>query len=362
MEIQKTSAQLFSAADSKSLSRLLSQLKQGNTLDALVTAKLAENSFMLKLAGGQAIQAQTQSVLEVGQLLKLEVIKSGNVPELKIITSKVAVQTETSVVSQAFREFLPKQQDLLTVMVGLKQVLTQFPEQSNAPRLTALQPLVALMPSQTDLTTPEGLQQAITNSGIFMEAKQAHSTAGLQGDLKAQLLSLLDTLAPASSSSVMSAMEHTVLNDVKSGLARIVMDQLASLPQDDQRQQVWQLAIPFQNGQHTETIKLKINHEKKSTQPADDQPSSWSVVLELNPPGLSPLKSRISVEGEVVDTFFWSDQVTTTDSIKANLDKLELAYQQAGLVVGQLDAWTGKSPHHEADETIAIPLLLDERV
>jgi len=137
-----------------------------------------------------------------------------------------------------------------------------------------------------------------------MEAKQANAIAGLSGDLKAQLLSLLDTLETASTSSVLSATEHVVLNEVKSGLARIVMDQLASLPQDDQQQQVWQLAIPFQNGQQTDIIKLKINQEKKSTQQLAEQPTSWSVVLELNPPGLSTLKSRISVVGEVVDTFF----------------------------------------------------------
>lgn len=362
MEIQKTSAQLFSAADPKNLSRLLSQLKEGNTLDALVTARLAENSFALKLAGGQTIQAKTESVLEVGQLLKLEVIKSGNVPELKVLAEKLSVQTEISVVSQAVREFLPKQHDLLTVMTSLKQVLTQNPEQANTPRLTALLPLVALIPSQTALTTSDGVRQAIDNSGIFMEAKRVHSFVGLQDDLKAQLLSLLDTLETTSPSSVISPMEQTVLNEVKSGLARIVMDQLASLPQDDPQQQAWQLTIPFQNGQQTETIKLKIHHEKKNTQQVDKQSSSWSVVLELNPPGLSTLKSRISITSDRVDTFFWCDQAATTELIKSNLDKLELSYQQAGLMVGQLEAWTGQSPHNEANEMVVVPLLLDERV
>jgi hypothetical protein len=94
MEIQKTSALLVTSFDPKSLSRLLSQLQPGYTLDAVVTAKLAENSFVLKLSGGQLLLAQTPNVLELGQILKLEVIKAGTIPELKIIVPERAIQPE----------------------------------------------------------------------------------------------------------------------------------------------------------------------------------------------------------------------------------------------------------------------------
>jgi hypothetical protein len=66
------------------------------SLEAVVEAKLAENSFVLKLTGGQLLRAQTPHVLELGQILKLEVVKSGVVPELKIIERSQSAWPTTS--------------------------------------------------------------------------------------------------------------------------------------------------------------------------------------------------------------------------------------------------------------------------
>jgi hypothetical protein len=65
MEIQKVSAPQITITDSKSLSKALSQLQPGNSLNAVVAEKLTETSFILKLADGQLLRAQTPNVLEL---------------------------------------------------------------------------------------------------------------------------------------------------------------------------------------------------------------------------------------------------------------------------------------------------------
>ena len=387
MEIQKTSTLLVTSADPKSLSRLLSQLKPGYSLDAVVEAKLAENSFVLKLSGGLSLRAQTPNVLELGQILKLEVVKAGTVPELKIIVPERAVQPEQAVVIQALRQFLPKQQSLIDFAVSLRQIATLTAGKSDTVSVAINEALGALL-SKDELMSAEGLKRGIGNSGVFLEAKLANLPLTLQGDLKGHLLTLAEALQkvqgnqntlsgaeiihPATGKAADSppaqalldvlaeSLDKSLFNKTEGAIARIVLDQLASLPQNDGKQNTWQIEIPFTDGHHTDSVKLKINPENKTNQASDQ--ANWSVVLELNPPGLGTLHSRISLVGDVIDTYFWSDQQTTTALVREHLDLLSTRYTQAGLTVGQLNALEGAPVNDKSSGTSLMPTLLDERV
>lgn len=387
MEIQKTSGLLVTSFDPKILSRLLAQLQTGYTLDAVVTEKLAENSFVLKLSGGQLLRAQTPNVLELGQILKLEVIKTGTVPELKIIVPKRTMLIEQAVVTQALRQFLPKQQSLTDFATSLRQIATLTAGKSDAVS-TAINKVLGALLSKDELVSGEGVKRGISNSGVFLEAKSAILPLTLQGDLKEHLLTLLDALQkvqgnqntssstekihPASGQPTDSAPAKTVpnvlsetidkalFNKTEGAIARIVLDQLASLPQNDDPQNLWQLEIPFTDGHHTDCVKLKINRESKANQASDQ--TNWSVVLELNPPGLGTLHSRISLVGDVIDTYFWSDQPTITALVQEHLDLLSTRYTQVGLTVGQLNALEGAPVNAKSSDPLLLPTLLDERI
>ena len=387
MEIQKTSALLVTSFDPKSLSRLLAQLKPGYTLDAVVTAKLTENSFVLKLSGGQLLRAQTLNVLKLGQILRLEVIKAGTIPELKIIVPERAVLVEQAVVTQALRQFLPKQQSLTDFAVSLRQIATLTANKSDAVSTAINETLGALL-SKDELMSAEGVKRGISNSGVFLEAKLAILPLILQGDLKGHLLTLLDalqkvqgnqstsssteTIHPATGQATDSApaktlpdvlaeaIDKALFNKTEGAIARIALDQLASLPQNDDKQSLWQIEIPFTDGHHTDSVKLKINRESKANQVSDQ--ANWSVVLELNPPGLGTLHSRISLVGDVIDTYFWSDQQTITALVQGNLDLLSTRYTQAGLTVGQLNALEGAPVNAKSSGPSLLPNLLDERI
>ena len=387
MEIQKTSGLLVTSFDPKILSKVLAQLQTGYTLDAVVTAKLAENSFVLKLSGGQLLRAQTPNVLELGQILKLEVIKAGTVPELKIIVPERTALVEQPVVTQALRQFLPKQQSLIDFATSLRQIATLTAGKSDPVSAAINQALGALL-SKDELVSAEGVKRGISNSGVFLEAKLAILPLTLEGDLKGHLLTLLDALQkvqgnqntssstdkihPATSQATDSApaktlpnvlaetIDKTLFNKTEGAIARIVLDQLASLPKNDDQQNLWQIEIPFTDGHHTDSVKLKINRESKANLATDQ--ANWSVVLELNPPGLGTLHSRISLVGDVIDTYFWSDQQTVTALVQEHLDLLSTRYTQAGLTVGQLNALEGAPVNAKSSDPSLLPILLDERI
>ncbi len=386
MEIQKTSGLLVNSFDLKRLSGFLSQLKQGYFLNAVVEEKLAENSFILKLSGGLSVRAQTQNVLELGQILKLEVVKAGSVPEFKIIVPERVVQPEQAAVIQALRHFLPKQQSLTDFSVLLRQLATSTAGKSDAVS-TMIQSALGALSSKDELMSVEGLKRGISNSGVFLEAKLANLPLTLQGDLKGHLLTLADvlqkiqgnqstlssaeTIHPAAGQAadlspakilldgLSGVMNEVLLNKTEGAIARIVLDQLASLPQNDGKQNVWRIEIPFIDDHHTDSVKLKINRESRANKTSDQ--ANWSVVLELNPPGLGTLHARINLVNDVIDTYLWSDQQTTITLARDHLDQLSTGYTQAGLVVGQLNALEGTPVNAESSGSLLLPTLLDAR-
>ena len=395
MEIKNTTdtAALIALTGTKTLPGVLPQLQAGNAISAVVTAKLAENSFLLTLSSGQTLRAQTPTVLELGQTLKLEVVKVGAIPELKIIAPLQTTQPEKAAVVQALREFLPKQQNLIDVAVSLRQLAMSTLGKTDTVS-TAINQVMAALPTKDDLVSVEGLKQGISNSGVFLEAKLANQLPP-QGDLKGHLLTLANALQtvmadnqdkgsapntvvippklephqainPLPSERLPEVIaqsiekDNALLNKTEGAIARIVVDQLASVPQNDELQNIWQIQIPYTHGQHTDTVKLNISRESKPNQ--DSEKANWSVELELNPPGLGELHSRISLVDDRIDTYFWSEQEAITALVKDNLSQLAESYTQAGLAVGNLNALEGTMVNAKPSTTTALPSLLDERI
>jgi flagellar hook-length control protein FliK len=127
----------------------------------------------------------------------------------------------------------------------------------------------------------------------------------------------------------------TLLHKAEGALARVVLDQLASQPQAEGRQTVWQVQIPFTDDAHTDAARLKIVRERRTLNDAEQ--AYWSVELELHPPGLGGIHSRITLAGGRIDSHFWSDRQATADLIQSHLELLEARLRQAGLDVGRLD-------------------------
>ncbi|CAG7856813.1 hypothetical protein MCAMS1_01444 [biofilm metagenome] len=370
MEIQKTSPVLRISSNANQPAKDFSRLQAGAALNAVVINKLDASTYLLKLLDGSLIRAHTDNLLQPGQTLKLEVLKPGVTPELRIVLPEHHESTTPLLLRDTLRQLLPKQVNLTDFTLALKQVAATSAE-SATPVQKAIQATLGTLLSKDDLMTADGVKQGIDNSGVFLETKLAHQLV-TQGDIKGQLLMLANAIQKTSLTSANPNLAHTVsqelsktldmsnalLTKTEGAIAHIVLDQLASLPQNNGQQMTWQVSIPFTDGPHADTANLKINRED-SHNPAQAEPN-WSVVLELNPPGMGALNCKISLIDGKVNTYFWSDFEDGITRIHDHLGVLAKGYAEAGLSVGNLDVVDGARMAQETSKKELMPTLLDE--
>lgn len=359
-------------------------LKLGTVLAAVVQARLSESSFLLQLGpSGRTVVAQSGADLRPGTQLMLEVTRLGPTPELRTVQpdapttspSTPAATGTDNPASQALRQFLPRQISLAEFAQAVPAALNQPAQALPAPVRQALEAVLAALPPPSQWATPEGLARAVRDSGLFFEARLAaaagHKADFPTGDFKGKLLALLERLQvqevaaapPAASGGEAQhghgawravAAELAALADaaptakmpqdtspleglarkVEGALARIGLDQLASLPQADGAQ-AWRLELPCADG--GAAAKLLIASEDRPSPGGGKPTKSWSLQLELEPPGLGNVCARIVLTGGHIDTYLWSGLATTTGLIQGHSELLRARLEQAGLKVGRLD-------------------------
>ncbi|WJW74548.1 flagellar hook-length control protein FliK [Thiohalobacter sp. IOR34] len=181
------------------------RLRIGQTLNAVVLTSPRDGRTLLRIGANQ-VQARTGALqLSPGQALKLQVVRLGEQPLLRLITA-----LRQDAVSEALRQVLPRQRPLGPILSGLAQLAAR-PAVSPLPPavLARLRELIDRLPRPGELSNPRGLQQALRDSGTFLEARLAAGAPpadpGLGRDLKANLLRLAAALRQASASAARAA-------------------------------------------------------------------------------------------------------------------------------------------------------------
>lgn len=404
-------------------STLSNFLQTGAQLTAMVVEAKGGNRYLLEVfqpgrQAGVRVSAQSVTALESGHPLQLEVVDGGPPLQVRLLRQS-DVMTGTPK-ENALRQFLPKQQELSSLVnqlanLGKNQAALPADIQQLARNL------LESLPDKNTLADAQGLKQAIRDSGLFLESKLAQlaqTDAQIGGDaidptlindLKAKLLVLADALTSGSHSSATEQAAATPdqqrlmnthlpdgdaasvakntqtlphrdnlvslpnagaeqslkdLSDQTEGaLAKLVLNQLSSLPQPDANQQVWRLDIPFTLAGQPESAKLEIEREAQedgSQASTNPENAPWTVTVEVNPPGLGKLGGKITLHQGAVNAFFWSDTPATAELVRDNLPLLEAKLEAAGLKTGRLDASVGIAPTAETDRRPQ-PHLLDLR-
>ncbi len=172
--------------------------------------------------GRQHVLARTQAPLQVGQHLRLEVVQPrSDPPILRILTAT----DRKNPAEQALRILLPRQSSLAPLLANLRLLADSAAGTRSGPAQTAttglttalsrpvieqLQQWLRLLPDSAQASHPDGLKQALQDSGVFLEGRLARllsATPGTQpdglqrqaaqllgGDLRAGLLRLAATL------------------------------------------------------------------------------------------------------------------------------------------------------------------------
>ena len=381
MEIRPP-AHLFNIAKTSEPALQPASLKTGAILDVIVQARLGEDRFQFQLLPqGESLVGISLTKLSVGQRLQVEVIRAGTMPQLRILPAETQAP---DVVTKALRELLPKQIDIreLTAMLGRLSPIDS-PGLSD-PVSLAVERLAATLPQVQKLMTPDGLQTALQNSGLFLEASLAAVLANgaplPENDLKARLLNLLALLQdPDAVKKILQPATQTVSHQpakqpqddgsereaihleklaqkVEGALAKITVDQLESQPSDNGAISL-QLNIPFAEGNYQDIAKLHIASEGAAAHDERINPA-WTATIELQPPGMGAFNARIVWNGERIDACLWSDRKETTALISSASEILRARLEQAGLEAGTLTILDRPPPPTNETDT---PPLLDLR-
>ncbi len=388
---------LLTQALKESPTDLLKLLKPGQQLNATVVKQLATESILQIKIGSTLFNVRAELKLPIGTQVKLEFLAIGanKTPEFKLLS----LSSETApILSQALKQALPRQLSLSSLMSQLHSVISNKQSPTTLPKGIALliNKIITDIPQKEQLQQPNELKSRVSQSGIFLEkdlklANKETANPLLSKDQKANLLILLSSLQvahkktahqlkvgiPATESTKaavspellklklptefmskgnkitppttqqialltqLSSELKELISKTEGAIAKIVLDQLFSLPKEESSKQSWQLELPFHNGSSpAESLKLIITQENKSS-PSECEPS-WTVVLEITPPNLGTIYSKITLKGNQVDSYFWSEESATCDLIDSHLSDLEMRLSSAGLETGQLGTRLGK--------------------
>ncbi len=141
---------------------------------------------------------------------------------------------------------------------------------------------------------------------------------------------------------------HELRQQTEGSLARLQLNQLASVPDASEPHPSWLLELPLRHQDQVDLFHLRIGREAAGSADADVADRPWVVNLAFDLPGLGPVQARVAIQGEQVSTTFWAEQAGTTQAFHSQLETLRQNLQQAGLGVGDLLCRTGQAPRPPA--------------
>jgi len=236
--------------------------------------------------------------------------------------------------------------------------------------------LAAAIPDSKSIT-PSQLRQAILGYGLFLEAQLAAGQPPSSG-FKTDLLQLLFQLGaglkatnptavqgnvqPSANSQLESGFSkllELLFRHAEGGLARIQLNQLASLPADEGARQVWQFEVPIRHQEQVDSFLIRLEQEQSTSKSGDAQ-QAWHITLRFDLDPLGPVVVQLSLRQEEISALFLAERRESADLFDQHLPTLNSALSQAGLTVGKLAARRGAATIAEPPHRSPMPLL-DEK-
>lgn len=378
---------LLPAVATPHLNAMLSAWRAGQILDAVVTRVTNVGTATLNVSN-ISLDVRSELPLTAGDRLVLEVTQAGSRLALRVLAPSVPKDA----VAQALRILAPRQNSLapvLTELAGLAQPATIAPAVTAAlasvsPELRALaKNVIEQLHTSAQSATPEGLKQAVKDAGPFFEHRLATASGDTEEqvfdhDLKAGLLRLAaylkNALPPASASpsnklppailpASASGARHThapsppvqgvaqlaghatletLFKEVDAALARITMQQLLSLPENDSDTVQWIFDLPLRSGERVDVFHLHVFREKHSRSALGSP--AWYVRLSFDLVTLGKVGVLLTLVAGSVSASIWAQQQATARLFEEHLAALRTELQTAGVVIGHLHCACGDAP------------------
>ncbi|MDP1773684.1 MAG: flagellar hook-length control protein FliK [Methylobacter sp.] len=313
--------------------------------------------------------------LITSQGLKQSIVNSGLFLEAKLPPAMAQADLIKELPQLIRNESVP--QSLQRIAAEILQNLTQKQPLSGSSGLEQ-----QLAGSKLELTSPavnpadDGMASkeadkllSTAKAGALVETTDAAGKNTMQQasaeDFKANLLKFIHALKQELNPQGEQQLNQTDLdllknlqNKTENTVAKLVLDQLMSLPKDDNPKQQWIIDIPFIDRHQAESVKIEIQQDKENKQQSGS--NDWSVNITITPPELGTIHCMVSYRHDVINTFFKSQNTQTTELIKHNLDYLKNQLEASGLTTGHMDAHDG-SPKTQAPHQLTGKKLFDDK-
>lgn len=381
-----------------SSSSLLSQWRVGALLQAVAVRDANSGQLWLDI-GGQRHSARLASGNGSGpadgEVLQVRVLRNSPVLALETL-SAVATDAET-VVSDAMRRFVPRQESAALMLANLSWLAQGKNGANDLPKavMQAAAQLWQALPDADSLGDPQSLQQAITRSGTFLEANLADAARTgidpklLATDLKALMLGLSRTLrdsgarpsaarsdnavnapiptahgpltalnaAPATFSMIEATDQQ--LNELSrqtdGAIARLTTTQITNSAPDPQVQSML-VELPVRHEDRAAMLRLRIEHDdsRKRFGGAD----SWTVEAAVDLGQVGALHAKVTLSGQRIGVQLRAESAAIVDALSARAGELEAMLRESGLEIDRVVCLHGMPA---GDAGVRAARLLDVR-
>ena len=300
-------------------------------------------------------------------------------PLLQLLQNDGVSSTIKSLTSTYLQQLLKKEMtpsdELTSAMqeseVALHTQLSQLATNKKTP--APLKSLITTILPQLKPDSQLALAQSLeghTNQSETIETEASQPMSG--ADLKGDLLRLMHTLKQVITQKTELALTEVQIeklqqlhNKTENALAKMILDQLGSVPKDDVTKQAWTFELPFLMNNQVDILKMEIQRDRVSHRNAaiasNLHEHHWSVNLTVTPPQLGQMQCVIYYENGVVNTCFRNEQPKTTELISKHLDDLKQQFDRVGLTPGLMSAHD-RLQTHKTPYAFSGTSLLDETV
>lgn len=359
---------------------LLSEWRVGALLQAVAVRDAKSGQLWLDI-GGQRHSARLASGNgdgpDHGEVLQVRVLRNSPVLALETLssTAPVAADEQATVVADAMRRFVPRQESASLMLANLSWLLQGKNGANDLPKavIQAAAQLWQALPEADSLGDPRALEKAITRSGAFLEAnlanasRQAADPKTLANDLKALMLTLSRTLrdngarpsaahadsamnapiptargpltalttAPATFSLLESAQQQ--LNELSrqtdGAIARLTTTQITSSAPDPSLQSVL-VELPVRHEDRASMLRLRIEHD--SSRKRSGGGDSWSVDAAMDLGQVGALHAKVTLTGHRIGVQLRAESAAVVDALSARASELEALLRESGLEIDRI--------------------------
>lgn len=359
---------------------LLSEWRVGALLQAIAVRDAASGQLWLDI-GGQRHNARLASGNSAGpangEVLNVRVLRNSPVLALETLSTStpVTADAEATVVADAMRRFVPRQESPAPMLANLSWLAQGKHGAEELPKAVtqAAAQLWQALPDAESLGDPKTLANAILRSGTFLEANLADVSGGgtepdvLVNDLKSLMLALSRTLrdsgarpnaansdiamnaAPPTARGPLAALnaapatfsmiegtEHQ-LNELsrqtEGAIARLTTTQITNTAPDPSMQSML-IELPVRHEDRASMLRLRVEHdESRKRQGGGD---SWSVEAAMDLGQVGALHAKVTLTGHRIGVQLRAESPGLVNALSARAGELEAILREAGLEIDRV--------------------------